>query len=114
MSRGGSASQTGVPKTLLLRSDNYQEQLGLKGLGIADYPHQLLQNVTPKGSFAKLFGGHIVFIPRHMNEVLYIERPVGFVSTFNAIYAQNSGTIMDSGAIAGMKGDILFLISLPT
>ena len=88
MSRGGSASQTGVPKTLLLRSDNYQEQLGLKGLGIADYPHQLLQNVTPKGSFAKLFGGHIVFIPRHMNEVLYIERPVGFVSTFNAVYAQ--------------------------
>jgi len=110
MSRGGSASQTGVPKSLLLQSENYQERLGLNGLGIANYPHQLLQNMTPKGSFAKLFGGHIVFIPRHMNEVLYIEHPVGFVSTFNAIYAQNSGA-MDSGAIAGMRGIARYLTS---
>jgi restriction-modification enzyme MmeI-like protein len=110
LSRGGSTSQTGVPSRLLLRSENYQARLGMNGLGLADYPHHLLQNVTPRGSFAKLFGGHIVFIPRHMNEVLYIEHPVGFVSTFNAIYAQNAQD-MDAGAIAGLRGIARYLTS---
>jgi hypothetical protein len=110
MSRGGSTSQTGVPSRLLLDSKTYQAQLGLNGLGISAYPHHLLRGITPKGAFAKLFGGNIVFIPRHMNEVIYIDKPVGFVSTFNAIYAADPAA-MDAGAIAGMKGIARFLTS---
>jgi len=110
MSRGGSTSQTGVPSHLLLDSKTYQEQLGLNGLGISAYPHHLLRGITPKGAFAKLFGGNIVFIPRHMNEVIYVDKPVGFVSTFNAIYAVDHAA-MDASAIAGMKGVARFLTS---
>jgi hypothetical protein len=110
MSRGGSASQTGVPSNLLLDSKNYEVQLGVNGMGISVYPHDRLRGITPRGSFAKLFGGKIVFIPRHMNEVLYIEDPVAFVSTFNGVYAANPETL-DAGAIASMKGIARFLTS---
>ena len=79
-------------------------------MNISVYPHDRLRSFTPKGSFAKLFGGKIVFIPRHMNEVLYIEDPVGFVSTFNGIYAADPATL-DAGAVAGMKGIARFLTS---
>jgi hypothetical protein len=42
--------------------------------------------------------------------VLYIEDPVGFVSTFNGVYAANSETL-DAGAVASMKGIARFLNS---
>ena len=103
MSCGGTALQTGVPSELLLDSKNYKAQLSLDGMNISVYPHDRLRSFTPKGSFAKLFGGKIVFIPRHMNQVLYIEDPVGFVSTFNGIYAADPATL-DAGAVAGHEG----------
>jgi hypothetical protein len=77
-------------------------------LGISDYPHDRLRALNPRGAFAKLFAGRIVFIPRHMNEVLYIEEPVAFVSTFNALYAEDP-VALDNGAIAAMKGIARYL-----
>jgi MmeI, DNA-methyltransferase domain len=110
MTRGGSASQTGVPPSLLLDSKTYGSQLGLNGLGSSAYPHHLLRDIAPKGSFARLFGGNIVFIPRHMNEVVYVEHPIAFVSTFNGVYAADPTTI-NARTIAGMKGIARFLTS---
>ncbi len=110
MSRGGNASQTGVPSDLLLTSENYQAKLGLQGLRIGGYPHDRLRALTPKGAFAKLFAGGVVFIPRHMNVVLYVEEPIAFVSTFNALYTEDPRA-MDRGAIAAMKGIARYLTS---
>ncbi|WP_146030345.1 hypothetical protein [Methylocella silvestris] len=110
ISRGGSTSQTGVPANLLLTSEDYQARLGLQGLEIGDYPHDHLRALTPKGAFSRLFAGRIVLIPRHMNEVLYIEEPIAFVSTFNALYTEDS-RVMDRSAIAAMKGIARYLTS---
>jgi hypothetical protein len=108
--RGGSPSQTGLPTDLLLRSGDYQQRLGLGGLGFANYPHQRVRNSSPHGSFAKLFAGNIVFIPRHMNEIVFIADPIAFTSTFNAVY---SFFPLDgrSPTIAGMRGIARFLNS---
>jgi N-6 DNA Methylase len=85
MSRGGSPSQTGLPDRLLLKAD-YRQVLGLDGFGFASYPHDKLSNYDIKPQFSGLFAGNVLLIPRSMNDVVFVERPVGFSSTFNAIY----------------------------
>ncbi|MBI1776201.1 MAG: N-6 DNA methylase [Proteobacteria bacterium] len=110
MGRGGSASQTDLPSDLLLRSGDYQQRLGMGDLGFANYPHQRVRNSRLSGSFAGLFGGNIVFIPRHMNEITFIAEPIAFASTFNAVYAL-SPLNQRGVAIAGMRGIVRYLNS---
>jgi len=64
----------------------------------------------PKGNFGKLFAGNIVFIPRHMNEVRFVEEPIAFVSTFNALAVQD-GRRLDASSVAAMKGIARYLSS---
>lgn len=85
LSRGGSPAQTRLPERLLLKAD-YQQALGLDGFGFRSYPHEELSRHKIAPQFKKLFSGNILLIPRSMKEVLFIETPIGFSSTFNAIY----------------------------
>ncbi|MEY9625061.1 HsdM family class I SAM-dependent methyltransferase [Sinorhizobium fredii] len=85
MSRGGSPSQTGLPEPLLLKA-NYREILGLDGFGFASYPYNDLSGYDIKASYRSLFAGNVLLIPRSMNDFLFIDHPIGFSSTFNAIH----------------------------
>lgn len=85
MSRGGSPSQTGLPPELLLKA-NYRNVLGLDGFQLNSYPHNQLAGFQPAGKFEKLFGGNVLLIPRSMNDAVFVEEPIAFSSTFNAIY----------------------------
>lgn len=86
--RGGSPSQTGIPKGLLLGATDYMQKLGIGGLGFANYDHEKLQTYSPSPSFERMFAGNIVLIPRHMNEIFVVEKPIAFGSSFNAIYSK--------------------------
>jgi hypothetical protein len=116
LTRGGTSVQTGVPNSLLLTSSNYEAGLGLREEGLGDlnkanYPFEQFTAVRPKGSFAKVFGGNVVFIPRgNMKQVVYVRQPFGFVSTFNAIYSDNSRSL-DAGSIRSLEGIARFLRS---
>jgi hypothetical protein len=71
----------------LLGATDYRQRLGLEGLGFGDqYPHDEVARSNPTASFTKMFGGDIVLIPRHMNEVIFIQQPIAFNSSFNALY----------------------------
>jgi hypothetical protein len=85
MSRGGSPRQTGLPEHLLLKAD-YRNVLGLDGFGFASYPYHELQQYDIQPQFKALFSGSVLLIPRSMNDAVFIEAPIGFSSTFNAIY----------------------------
>jgi hypothetical protein len=85
MSRGGSPTQTGLPDYLLLKAD-YRNALGLDGFRFASYPHGELQQHDIKPRFKSLFSGSVLLIPRSMKEAVFVEAPIGFSSTFNAIY----------------------------
>ncbi|SCX28592.1 Type I restriction-modification system methyltransferase subunit [Agrobacterium sp. DSM 25558] len=85
MSRGGSPAQTGLPEKLLLKA-NYKQALGLEGFGFEAYPHMQLERYQIAKQFKALFSGNVLLIPRSMNDAVFIEKPVGFSSTFNAIY----------------------------
>lgn len=85
MLRGGSPQQTGLPSELLLKAD-YRQVLGLDGFGPGSYRHDQLSRHALSGHYAKLFSGNVLLIPRSMNDVVYVKEPVGFSSTFNAIY----------------------------
>lgn len=91
MLRGGSPQQTGLPDRLLLKAKTYRQVLGLDGLGFAAYPHDEVQRHDLVGPYARLFAGNILLIPRSMNEVVFVREPVGFSSTFNAIYFVEPG-----------------------
>ncbi|HET8636508.1 MAG TPA: N-6 DNA methylase, partial [Acidobacteriaceae bacterium] len=86
IARGGSPAQTGLPSSLLLGTTDYRERLGLDGLGFGRYPHDRIASSTPNAPFKKMFSGNIVLIPRHMNDITLVERPVAFGSSFNALY----------------------------
>jgi len=85
MSRGGSPTQTGLPAHLLLKAD-YRNVLGLDGLGLASYPYDELQQHDIDTQFKDLFSGSVLLIPRSMKDAVFIAAPIGFSSTFNAIY----------------------------
>jgi hypothetical protein len=85
ISRGGSPSQTGLPHHLLLKA-NYRGALGLDGFGFPSYPYRELSNYNIKTPYQSLFAGNVLLFPRSMNDVHYIEHPIGFSSTFNAIH----------------------------
>lgn len=85
MSRGGSPAQTGLPERLLLKAGSLS-RLGLEGLELHEYPHEELANYNIDQSFRRLFSGNILLIPRSMNDIQFVEKPIGFSSTFNAIY----------------------------
>lgn len=84
-SRGGSSTQTGLPKRLLLKADTLQT-LGLDGFAISSYPHNDLMQYEITSNFKTLFAGNILLISRSMNNIHFIESPIGFSSTFNAVY----------------------------
>lgn len=84
MSRGGSPAQTGLPERLLLKAGSLAE-LGLEGLGFSSYPHEELSQHEIKPSFQRLFSGNVLLVSRSMNDIQFVERPIGFSSTFNAI-----------------------------
>lgn len=107
--RGGSPSQTGLPKTLLLGTEDYLSRLGMDGLGFTQYPHSELEALSPHSSFEKMFSGNIVLIPRHMKDVIFVEKPVAFGSSFNAIYPL--GTKANSQHIIRMRAIRRFLMS---
>lgn len=86
MLRGGSPAQTGLPDSLLLKAGSYRQALGLDSLELGSYPHDEVERSSPRGNYARLFGGNILLIPRSMNDFIYVKRPVAFSSTFNAIY----------------------------
>ena len=86
MARGGSPGQTGLPRELLLGATDYRARLGLSGLGFGQYPHDQVAASSPNAPFTKMFSGNILLIPRHMNEITFIERPIAFGSSFNALY----------------------------
>lgn len=92
MLRGGSPKQTGLPEHLLLKSPNYRSVLGLEGMKFSSYPYEELTAHSPAPPFDRLFGGNVLIIPRHMNSVDYVEKPVAFSSSFNAIYFQGTQT----------------------
>lgn len=94
--RGGSPPQTGIEAGYILSADNndenyYRRQLGLNN----DFP---LMRVKPRyrlpkelsrsisKPFAIRFGGCVILIPRSFKHVDYIEQPVAFNSSLNAIY----------------------------
>jgi hypothetical protein len=110
IARGGSPSQTGIPSDLLLRSNDFNNRLGIGGLGFPTYEHERVRALQPKGVFAKLFAGNIIVIPRHMNEVTFIAEPIAFVSTFNAIYRPTPVRIDGAGETA-LRGMARFLTS---
>lgn len=91
MLRGGSPQQTGLPDILLLKATTFRQQLGLDGLRFASYPHDQLRKHRLSGPYERLFGGNILLIPRSMNDVIFVQEPVGFSSTFNAIYFVEPG-----------------------
>lgn len=91
MLRGGSPQQTGLPDNLLLKATTFRQLLGLDGLGFASYPHDQLRRHKLTGPYERLFGGNILLIPRSMNDVIFVREPVGFSSTFNAIYFVEPG-----------------------
>ena len=103
MARGGSPDQTGLPRELLLSATDYRDRLGMSGLGFSSYPHEGVADSAPNGPFAKMFSGNIVLIPRHMNEVTFIERPIAFVSSFNAIYFSDY-PISTKRSVAALRG----------
>lgn len=86
MLRGGSPAQTGLPDSLLLKAGSYRQALGLNGLELGSYPHGEVERSSPRGKYARLFGGNILLIPRSMNDFIFVKRPIAFSSTFNAIY----------------------------
>ena len=86
VSRGGSPNQTGLPRALLLSATDYRERLHLDELRFSSYPHEQVARNYPNAPFVKMFSGNIVLIPRHMNEVTFIEQPIAFGSSFNALY----------------------------
>ncbi|KAB2699923.1 HsdM family class I SAM-dependent methyltransferase [Brucella lupini] len=86
MLRGGSPAQTGLPDSLLLKAGSYRQALNLDGLELGSYPHDEVERSSPRGNYARLFGGNILLIPRSMNEFIYVKRSIAFSSTFNAIY----------------------------
>jgi len=85
MSRGGSPAQTGLPDLLLLKAGSLA-QLGQEGFGFSSYPHEDLKQHDIKSSFQRLFSGNVLLVPRSMNDIRFVERPIGFSSTFNAIH----------------------------
>lgn len=95
MSRGGSPAQTGLPQRLLLKAGALA-QLGEEGLGLSSYPHNELRQHDISPPFRRLFSGNVLLIPRSMNQVRFVERPIGFSSTFNAIRFE-SGTVDTAG-----------------
>jgi len=86
MVRGGSPQQTGLPDALLLKAGNYRQALGLDGLKFGSYPHEEVERSAPLGTYARLFAGNVLLIPRSMTDFVYVKKPVAFSSTFNAIY----------------------------
>jgi predicted RNA methylase len=110
MGRGGSPAQTGLPKELLLGTEDYRERLGLNGLGLGSYPHERLRSSSPNAPFEKMFSGKVILIPRHMNEITFVEGPIAFGSSFNAIYCQTPFLIQARG-VAALHGVVRFLSS---
>ncbi len=88
MSRGGSPAQTGLPERLLLKAGALA-QLGEVGLGLSSYPHDELRQHDISPSFQRLFSGNVLLIPRSMNQIRFVEPPIGFSSTFNAIHFES-------------------------
>lgn len=109
-SRGGSPQQTGLPQALLLGANDYKSRLGLDGLDLTSYPHEKIASARINVAFRKIFSGNIVFIPRHMNEVFFVERPIAFGSTFNAIFS-NADQVSQAVRSDGLKGVAGFLNS---
>jgi hypothetical protein len=101
MSRGGSPSQTGLPDELLLKAD-YKQVLGLDGLSIDAYPHSELKKYKIPNQFARLFGGNILLIPRSMNDAHFVEEPIGFSSTFNAVYYKEKAGIAEKKLLSAL------------
>ena len=91
VSRGGSPNQTGLPRALILGATDYRKRLDLDELGYSSYPHEQVAGSSPNAPFDKMFSGNIVLIPRHMNDVTFVERAVAFSSSFNALYPLESG-----------------------
>jgi hypothetical protein len=85
ISRGGSPLQTGLPERLLLKA-NYRKVLGLDGFGFPSYAHEELDRYQISAPYQRLFAGNVLLIPRTMNDFSFVERPIGFSSTFNAIH----------------------------
>lgn len=105
ISRGGSPSQTGLPDRLLLKA-NYREALGLDGFGFASYPHDELRRYNIKASYRNLFAGNVLLIPRSMSDAVYVEHPIGFSSTFNAIHSGSAEAVLLSAMAAYLKSNV--------
>lgn len=107
MSRGGSPAQTGLPDKFLLKAD-YKRTLGLEGFGFQAYPHNQLEQYQIAAQFKALFSGNVLLIPRSMNDAVFIEKPVGFSSTFNAIYfAERSAGMAEKKLLTAMSKYLL-------
>lgn len=109
MVRGGSPQQTDLSDDLLLKAKDYRQKLGLDGLGFASYPHETLKKTTLSPPYDRLFGGNILLVPRSMTDVVYVREPVGFSSTFNAIYFTELHPQQQEEAL--LKGMAAFLLS---
>lgn len=85
--RGGSPTETGLPKHLLVdaKSNNYLERLGLSEGSRHDYdlPLELLKSLPP--TYSKLFSGPLLLVARSQSRYDVIEHPLAFASTLFGI-----------------------------
>ncbi len=97
--RGGSPKETGIHEKYLLSADKHSVkyfvstlklekniQLEIGGIKAEEYkiPKKILSEVS--GRFEKLFSGNVLLLPRSMVKAYYIEQPVAFSSSINAVY----------------------------
>jgi len=91
MTRGGSPSQTGIPAKHILGATDYQQHLGLGATLILDnaYAYNLPKAVLERASstYRQRFSGNVVLIPRSSADVLFVERPIAFNSSFSVVHA---------------------------
>ena len=92
MARGGSPTQTGLPEELLLKASGLR-RLGVDALDLDDYSYLELGGYNISATYKSMFAGNVLLVPRSMNSFHFVERPIGFSSTFNAIFFEDPQSV---------------------
>lgn len=92
INRGGTFSETGVPEEYSLGSkgqSDYSIRLGLNGHPALEYhlPPDVLYRA--RRHYRRMFSGGVLLVPRSDARYDYVDEPVAFKSTLNAMYFED-------------------------
>jgi hypothetical protein len=99
--KGGSPAQTGLPASMICGADKFKDNDFRKYAGVeliheGSQDQLIKEDHRPKlpaswarqvnGQFLRRFSGHLLIVPRSMQDLAFVSRPLAYNSSLNAIF----------------------------